>query len=152
MPSIECIERSHDVNIINQDTTISTSVKRNSKTLKPFLASSVPYLPHVRKWKSEINKITQHNQTWNYAINDKQKIEIPLKYKTHLKSDEPVINLEFFGHKIRPYCRFVLLTKPLMNVSNISVNEPQQPIPRENKNKIKNTQLTKKTENAGKLI
>lgn len=42
MPIVKCLKRPHDINIIHQDTAIRPSIECNSKTLKSFLASSIP--------------------------------------------------------------------------------------------------------------
>lgn len=46
MPVVKSVKRSHYINIIDQNTAICPSVECDSKTLKSFLPSCVPYL-HV---------------------------------------------------------------------------------------------------------
>lgn len=56
-PVVQIIKRFHRVNIINQNTTIGSTVECNTKTLKPFLTSCVPYLQrHVVKHHKSTDK------------------------------------------------------------------------------------------------
>ena len=67
-PVIKILERFHNIDIVHKNTTVSSSVERNSQALEPFLPSSIPnlygfnrftYMKHFYFYKKTHGKLLQ---------------------------------------------------------------------------------------------
>lgn len=60
---VQVIERLHDINVVNKNTTICTSVEGNTETLKPFLSSRIPNLA-IEKGETKLDQSEkEYNET-----------------------------------------------------------------------------------------